>query len=144
MQIISLHEKMTKEEENINMKYTKPTKISHAEWTAQNHFWDGKFEGKDIGVPITVLFYTEEKINGGTGWHVHDYDELFIVRQGNVLFTIGEQQIEAKTGDILFGPANIPHKYHNIGPGVMETLDIHLSDRFKTSRPTQVDPYPNI
>ena len=46
------------------------------------------------------------------------------------MFTVGEQKFEAEAGDILFGPANIPHKYSNLGPGPLETTDIHLSDRF--------------
>lgn len=61
---------------------------------------------------------------------MHPYDEIFIVRTGNTLFTIGDKKLEAKAGDILLGPANIPHKYHNIGPGVLETTDIHISDRW--------------
>jgi mannose-6-phosphate isomerase-like protein (cupin superfamily) len=46
------------------------------------------------------------------------------------LFTIGDKKIEAEAGDILLGPANIPHKYHNVRPGSLETIDIHLSDRW--------------
>ena len=33
-------------------------------------------------------------------------------------------------GDILLGPANVPHKFENLGPGPLETTDIHLSDRW--------------
>ena len=35
--------------------------------------------------------------------------------------------LEAEAGDIVLGPANIPHKYHNLGPGPLESIDIHLS-----------------
>ena len=41
--------------------------------------------------------------------------------------TIGEEKIEAEAGQILLGPANVPHKFENLGPGVLETTDIHLS-----------------
>ena len=52
------------------------------------------------------------------------------MRTGRALFTIGAQKIEAQAGDILLGPAGVPHKYHNLGPGLLETTDIHVSDRW--------------
>jgi mannose-6-phosphate isomerase-like protein (cupin superfamily) len=58
---------------------------------------------------------------------VHPYDEVFIIRKGRARFTIGDEKIEAEAGDVLMGPANIPHKYHNLGPGLLESTDIHLS-----------------
>ena len=76
------------------------------------------------------MFYATEEIGEGPSWHVHTYDEIFIVRTGQALFTVGEEKIRAAAGDILFGPANIPHKYHNLGPGLLETTDIHLADRW--------------
>ena len=60
----------------------------------------------------------------------HPYDEVFIVRQGRALFTIGAQKIEEVAGDVLFGPRDMPHKFHNLGPGRLETTDIHLSPRW--------------
>ncbi len=83
---------------------------------------------KDIGTGVTVLFYTTKDIGVGPRWHVHPYDEVFIVRTGHALFTIGDEKIEAEAGDILLGPANIPHKFHNLGPDRLETTDIHLSE----------------
>ena len=52
------------------------------------------------------------------------------MRTGRALFTIGEEKIEAEAGDILLGPAEIPHKYENLGPGLLETIDIHVSERW--------------
>nr|WP_240195053.1 cupin domain-containing protein [Desulfobulbus rhabdoformis] len=92
--------------------------------------WKGYVQGADLGTDVTVLFFVTEQPGEGPRWHVHPYDEIFIVRKGNALFTIGDKKIKATAGDILLGPANIPHKYHNLGPGVLETTDIHLSDRW--------------
>jgi mannose-6-phosphate isomerase-like protein (cupin superfamily) len=107
-----------------------PAILHREDWASHEHSWKGYFQGKDIGTGVTVLFYVTDNVGEGPLWHVHPYDEIFIVRTGNTLFTIGDKKIEAKAGDILLGPANIPHKYHNIGPGVLETTDIHLSDRW--------------
>nr|WP_320012239.1 cupin domain-containing protein [uncultured Desulfobulbus sp.] len=78
-----------------------------------------------------MLFFTTEESGVGPSWHVHTYDEIFIIREGKALFTIGESKIEAEAGDIVLGPANIPHKFHNVGPGRLETTDIHLADRWE-------------
>ncbi len=107
-----------------------PVILHRSDWSSHEYLWKGYFQGKDIGTNVTVLFYVTEELGVGPRWHVHPYDEIFIVRKGNALFTIGDKKIEAEAGDILLGPANIPHKYHNIGPGSLETTDIHLSDRW--------------
>jgi len=108
----------------------KPAILHRADWASHESDWRGYFEGRDIGTGVTVLFYATDAIDVGPRWHVHTYDEVFIVRRGRALFTIGSEKIEAQAGDILLGPANIPHKYYNLGPGRLETTDIHLSDRW--------------
>ncbi|MDA7946151.1 MAG: cupin domain-containing protein [Hyphomicrobiaceae bacterium] len=110
----------------------KPIRLAHSDWSYENadHFWRGRFEGKDIDTGVTVLFYATEEIGKGPLWHVHPYDEVFIIRTGRALFTVGDEKIEAEAGDIVLGPAEIPHKFHNLGPGSLETTDIHLSDRW--------------
>ncbi|MCM2372951.1 cupin domain-containing protein [Aporhodopirellula aestuarii] len=107
-----------------------PKRVPRSQWGSDTNLWVGALEGKTLGTGVTVLFYATQEIGEGPRWHVHPYDEVFIVRTGRALFTIGDQKIEANTGDVLMGPANIPHKYHNLGPGKLETTDIHLSDRW--------------
>ncbi len=107
-----------------------PSVIPMAAWAGDPAIWDGRIEGADLGTNVTILFYTTDKVGAGPKLHVHDYDEMFIVREGRALFTVGDRQIEAKVGDVVFAPARIPHKFHNIGPGRLETTDIHMSNRF--------------
>ena len=76
------------------------------------------------------MFYSTDDVGRGPVWHVHPYDEIFIIREGRALFTVGETRIEAEAGQIVFGPANIPHKFHNLGPVRLDTTDIHVSDRW--------------
>jgi len=106
----------------------KPTILRRSDWATDETLWRGRFEGEDIGAEITVLFFSTTEIGHGPVWHVHPYDEVFILRKGRALFTIGDSKIEAGEGDILLGPAEIPHKFENLGPGLLETTDIHLSD----------------
>ncbi|MGF1476609.1 MAG: cupin domain-containing protein [Geminicoccaceae bacterium] len=107
-----------------------PIILKREHWATHETLRKGRFEGKDIGTGVTVLFFATEKVGTGPRWHVHPYDEIFIVQTGRALFTIGEEKIEAEAGDVLLGPAEMPHKYHNLGPGVLETTDIHVSDRW--------------
>ncbi|MBU2534323.1 MAG: cupin domain-containing protein [Alphaproteobacteria bacterium] len=108
----------------------KPVKVERDKWASHEQNWHGAFEGKSIGADVTVLFYTTDEIGKGPPWHIHPYDEVFIVRTGHALFTVGTEKIEAAAGEIVFGPAGIPHKFVNLGPGRLETTDIHLSDRW--------------
>lgn len=105
----------------------KPVILKRAEWASHDTLWKGHFLGKTIGTDATVIFYATEETGVGPKWHVHPYDELFIITEGRALFTVGEEKIEAEAGDVVLGPANIPHKYHNLGPGRLQSTDIHLS-----------------
>ena len=109
-------------------------KLTPDQWRSQPdgdaHFWRGRFEGGDIGADVTVLFFSSDKIGAGPVLHRHPYDEVFIIRRGCARFTIGSDVIDAKAGDILMGPANVPHKFENLGPETLETTDIHLSATF--------------
>ncbi len=100
----------------------KPMVLDRSDWARDPELWSGRFEGGDIGTNVTL--------GSGPPLHVHPYDEIFIIRQGRARFTIGELTIEATAGQILYGPANVPHKFENLGPGRFETTDIHLNDRF--------------
>lgn len=108
----------------------KPLLLKRSDWAREDDQWVGRVEGKDLGTKATILFFSSDKIGSGPPLHVHTYDEIFIIRQGRARFTIGEETFEAEAGQILFGPANIPHKFVNLGPDRFETTDIHLSDRF--------------
>lgn len=107
-----------------------PALIERAQWAREPDQWAGRFEGHTVGTDVTVLFFSSEKVGAGPPLHVHTYDEVFIIRAGHALFTVGTRKIEAKAGDIVFGPANIPHKFVNLGPGRLESTDIHLSPVF--------------
>ena len=73
------------------------------------------------------MFYEAGEIGKGAALHIHPYAETFIVIEGRARYQIGETVIEAQAGDILTGPAEVPHKFTNLGPGRLRTIDIHHS-----------------
>ncbi|SLN39954.1 Cupin domain protein [Roseivivax jejudonensis] len=87
---------------------------------------DGHVEGRDLGVDITVLFVTADTVGQGPKLHWHPYDELFVIRRGRARFTIGDDTIEGAAGDVIHGPARVPHTFEVL-EAPYEAQDIHLS-----------------
>ena len=92
--------------------------------------WDGSLEGLKLGSGVTVLAYGTDMVGEGPCLHVHPYDETFVVVQGRARFVVGETTIEASAGETVFGPGGVPHKFENLGPGRLQTIDIHHSPRW--------------
>ena len=111
-------------------KVSKAVLIKREEWAKRDDAWYGSVEGTRFGTDTSIIFYTTDIVGHGPKLHRHPYDEIFIVRQGEALFTVGDQQIKVKEGQVVFGPASIPHKFINLGPGRLETTDIHVSRQF--------------
>ena len=105
---------------------TKPVKISASEWQSPGQL-RGLLEGKGLNTNITLLRYVTDVVGEGPPLHVHPYDEIFTITEGRARFTVGDKVIDAEAGDVVLGPANIPHGYQNLGPGRLDSLDIHLS-----------------
>lgn len=105
-------------------------RLHRSDWATGADVWRGRFEGQDLGgTSVSVIFFATDELGAGPVLHVHPYDEVFIVREGRALFTVGAEAIEAERGDVILGPAHVPHKFANLGPGRLETTDIHLSAR---------------
>ena len=104
-----------------------PAKVTADKWLTSGRALRGLLEGKDIGTKITLIRYVTDVIGEGPTLHVHPYDEVFTITEGRARFTVGDRTIDAETGDVVLGPANVPHGYQNLGPGRLDSLDIHLS-----------------
>ena len=88
-----------------------------------------RFEGHRFGEIGVSFFVTHGGPGTGPGLHRHPYPEVFVVQEGNVTFTVGEETVEAVAGQIVIVPAGEPHKFVNAGPGLARHLDIHVSGR---------------
>ena len=106
--------------------------INQDDWADMPGRWHGEWQGRAAGADISVIFFASDTIGAGPGLHRHPYPETFIVRQGRALFTLGAETIQAEPGQILVVPAGTPHKFENLGPGMLETTDIHANEVFVT------------
>lgn len=90
----------------------------------------GSVAGETLGTGITVLAYGNDEPGTGPVLHVHPYDEVFVVQEGRARFFVGDQVIDAEAGETVMGPAGVPHRFINLGPARLQTIDIHLSPRW--------------
>jgi mannose-6-phosphate isomerase-like protein (cupin superfamily) len=90
----------------------------------------GSVNGELLATQVTVLTYGNDEPGAGPKLHVHPYDEVFIIQEGRARFFVGDQVIDAEAGEVVLGPAGLPHKFINLGPGRLQTLDIHQSPRW--------------
>ena len=90
----------------------------------------GSVNGETIATQVTVLAYGNDEPGLGPKLHVHPYDEVFVVQEGRARFFVGDDVIDAEAGEVILGPAGLPHKFINLGPGRLQTLDIHHSPRW--------------
>jgi mannose-6-phosphate isomerase-like protein (cupin superfamily) len=92
--------------------------------------WRGSLAGEVLGGAVTVLAYGNDTPGEGPRLHVHPYDETFVILQGWARFFVGDEVIEAGAGEVVLGPAGVPHRFENMGPGRLQTIDIHHSPRW--------------
>lgn len=102
------------------------------DWLTDLASFHGEWQGAAHGAGICVIANRIDGPGGGPSLHKHPYPEVFVVRRGSALFTVGTEKIEAKEGSILVAPADTPHKFENLGPGPLETIDIHQNGSFVT------------
>lgn len=62
--------------------------------------------------------------NGGPGPHRHDFEETFLLLEGEMVATFRGQQTTVRAGQTLHIPANAPHQFHNASNAPVRLLCI--------------------
>jgi mannose-6-phosphate isomerase-like protein (cupin superfamily) len=87
------------------------------------------FQGKDYGgIPLS-FFWMQLPPDEGPKLHFHPYDEIFVILEGRATFTLGESTSEVEAGNIVIGPAGVPHKFSQTGEGSLRIVTIHPSPK---------------
>jgi mannose-6-phosphate isomerase-like protein (cupin superfamily) len=90
------------------------------------------FEGSQYADMNVSFFLNVAAPGDGPDLHLHPYEEIFIIQEGHVTFTVGDTAIEATAGQIVIAPAGIPHKFINSGIAVLHSINIHPVSRMIT------------
>ncbi|MDQ5812560.1 MAG: cupin domain-containing protein [Actinomycetota bacterium] len=90
-----------------------------------------RFEGYRYGDVNVSFFLVESPPGGGAALHTHPYEEVFVTLEGEATFTVGDDTIEVRAGQIVVAPAGVAHKFVNSGSGTLRQVDIHPSGRIQ-------------
>lgn len=70
---------------------------------------------------------------GGTiRLHKHPYEEIFIIQEGLATFTVGSATLEARAGQVIIVPAEVPHKFANLSDKQLKQIDVPVNKQFIT------------
>jgi quercetin dioxygenase-like cupin family protein len=83
-----------------------------------------RFDGVDHEAPVS-FFLIHSDPGDGPGLHRHPYAETFVIEEGLATFTVGDETIVARAGEIVVAPADVPHAFVNSGSGVLRSVNIH-------------------
>jgi quercetin dioxygenase-like cupin family protein len=90
------------------------------------------FDGSKYGDTNISFFLIDAPPGDGPSLHSHPYEEIFVIQEGQVTFTVGDATLEATGGQIVIAPAGIPHKFVNSGKASLRSINIHPISRMIT------------
>jgi mannose-6-phosphate isomerase-like protein (cupin superfamily) len=90
-----------------------------------------EFVGADHGDVGVSLIFVDTAPGRGPRLHRHDYDELFVVLEGEARI-LGGDDVVVRGGDVVVIPAGEPHGFVASGEGRYRQISVHLSPRFAT------------
>ena|SRR5215217_5777413 len=90
-----------------------------------------RFDGREYGASVS-FFISRNRPGTGPDLHRHPYEETFIILDGKVRFTLGEETLAARAGQIVVVPARMPHKFVSTGAGRLRQISIHPAVRMET------------
>jgi mannose-6-phosphate isomerase-like protein (cupin superfamily) len=100
--------------------------VRHCKKPAPDQRRTVRLEGREIGSPVS-LFLVDVEPGRGSELHIHPYTETWIIQSGEAEFTVGEETLHGSAGDVVVGPAHVPHRFTNVGTGRLEIVAIHPS-----------------
>jgi mannose-6-phosphate isomerase-like protein (cupin superfamily) len=87
--------------------------------------------GEELGAGVSLIL-VDTPPGRGPSLHRHRYEEVFVVRGGEVTFTLGDAERVARAGDIVVVPPGTPHGFVNSGDVPLDMVAIHVNPRFVT------------
>jgi mannose-6-phosphate isomerase-like protein (cupin superfamily) len=91
-----------------------------------------EIEGEPYGAGVSIILFSADEDGAGPALHQHPYPETFVIHSGQAIFTIGEETLVGRGGQIIVVPAFTPHKFAKTGPERFASTDIHANSVFIT------------
>ena len=92
-----------------------------------------QFQGEQFGAVGVSFFIVDAPPGGGPNLHTHPYTEVFVINEGTLTFTVGDETIEANAGQTVIVPPGTPHKFANTGTTHARHIDIHTANAMQTT-----------
>jgi len=91
-----------------------------------------EFIGAEHGdVPFSIIL-VHAPPGAGPQVHQHPYAEVFVVESGEASFRLGDDTMVVRGGQVVVGPANVPHGFTNTGTSQLRLTAIHGAPEFTT------------
>src|SRR2546423_1687662 len=71
------------------------------------------FQGADHGDIPATFFVVDASPGSGPELHSHPYAEVFVLRDGQARFRVGDEVLDARAGQIVVAPPDVPHLFVN-------------------------------
>ena len=91
-----------------------------------------EFQGIEHQATNVSFIWVDMPPGGAIRLHKHPYEEIFIIQEGISTFTVGSVTLEARAGQIIIVPAEVPHKFMNLSDKQLKQIDIHVNKQFVT------------
>jgi quercetin dioxygenase-like cupin family protein len=95
--------------------------------TAPQQIWDGVV-GRTVHGELVTLGVVELEAGTVVPEHFHENEQLGIVLQGAVRFTVGSESRDLEAGGMWRIPANVPHSVE-VGPAGAVVIDVFSPTR---------------
>jgi mannose-6-phosphate isomerase-like protein (cupin superfamily) len=90
-------------------------------------------------VPFSIIL-VHAGPGAGPRLHRHPYPEVFVVESGEASFQLGDATMVVRGGQLVVGPANVPHGFTNTGTGPLRLTALHGAAAFDTEWLSGPDP----
>jgi mannose-6-phosphate isomerase-like protein (cupin superfamily) len=90
-----------------------------------------KWQGFEHGAGLS-LFLVDTPPGGGPALHRHEYEEVFVVHEGQARFFVGDEEIDAGPGAVVVVPPRAVHRFVNGGAGRLRLVAIHHAPEIVT------------
>lgn len=108
------------------------TRLDAAQLPQAEHTNTSTFEGYRFGTVNLSFFLVDNEPGAGVRLHRHPCEEIFIIQEGCVRYTLGAEVIDAAAGEIIIVPPGVPHRFVSMAPGRLRQIDILPTQRIVT------------